>query len=104
VKGLKHVIDMVEADQRLLLVDDLFDTGRTMYEVVQHLRSKARRNMPEVKVAVVYYRPERRRFLVGPDYYLHEATARPIFPHRLTAMSASEIRAVDAEMHEVLFG
>ncbi len=104
VKGLEHVIDMVEAEQRLLLVDDLFDTGRTMYEVVQHLRSKARRNMPDVKVAVVYYRPERRRFLIGPDYYLHETTAQPIFPHRLTAMSAAEMREIDAEMHEVVFG
>jgi hypoxanthine phosphoribosyltransferase len=103
VKGLKHVIDIVEAEQHLLLVDDLFDTGRTMYEVIQHLRAKARRNTPDVKVAVVYYRPHRRRFLVGPDYYLHETVAEPVFPHRLSAMSEAEIREVDAAMHEILF-
>lgn len=103
IKGLKHVIDIVTADQRLLLVDDLFDTGRTMYEVVQYLRRKARRNTPEVRVAVVYFRPHRRRFLVGPDYYLHEIDAQPVFPHRLTAMSEAEIAAADPEMHEILF-
>jgi hypothetical protein len=74
-----------------------------MYEVVRHLRSKARRNMPHVKVAVVYFRPQRRRFLVGPDYYLHKTSAEPIFPHRLTAMSAEEIRSLDTEIHEILF-
>lgn len=103
VKGLGHVIDVVEAHQRLLLVDDLFDTGRTIYEVVRFLRRKARRNTPEVRVAVVYYRPQRRRFVVGPHYYLHETEARPVFPHRLTAMTGDEIRDSDPEMYEILF-
>jgi hypothetical protein len=40
---------------------------------------------------------------VGPDYYLHETSAELVFPHRLTAMSAEEIRSVDAEMYEILF-
>ncbi|MFQ5744415.1 MAG: phosphoribosyltransferase [Acidobacteriota bacterium] len=103
IKGFEHVIDVVEAEHRMLLVDDLFDTGRTMYEVIRYLRRKARRNTPEVRVAVVYYRPDRRRFLVGPHYYLHETRTMPIFPHRLTALTPEEIRAADPEIYEVLF-
>ena len=103
IKGFEHVLDEVEADDQLLLVDDFFDTGRTIYEVLRYLRHKARRNTPEVRVAVVYYRPERRRFLVGPDYYLHETSARPVFPDRLAERTEEEILAADRELHDTLY-
>lgn len=103
IKGLEHVIDIVEADDRMLIVDDLFDTGRTIYEVTEYLQRRARRNMPEVRVAAVYYRPARRRFLVGPHYHLHGVDRLPVFPHRLTGMSEGEIRDRDPELHDLLF-
>lgn len=103
IKGIEHVIDVVEAEQELLLVDDLFDTGRTMYEVIRHLRSRARRNTPHVRVAAVYFRPENRQFLVGPDYHLHVTSALPLFPHRLTGMSPEEIRRSDPELWEIIY-
>lgn len=103
IKGFEHVIDEVEAEDQLLLIDDFFDTGRTIYEVVRHLRHKARRNTPEVRVAVVYYRPRRRRFLVGPDYYLHEVESPPLLPDRITELREDEIHALDPELHEALY-
>ena len=103
IKGFEHVLDEVEADDQLLLVDDFFDTGRTISEVLRYLRRKARRNTPEVRVAVVYYRPVCRRFLVGPDYYLHETSARPVFPDRLAERTEEEILAADSELHDTLY-
>lgn len=104
IKGFEHVIDVVEAEHQLLLVDDFFNTGRTAYEVIRHLRGKARRNTPEVRVAAVYYRPEARRFLVGPDYYLHEVDEPPRLPYRLTELSEEEARAISPELHRALHG
>jgi len=104
IKGFEHVIDVVEADQRLLVVDDLFETGRTIYEVVRYLRRHARRNAPEVRVAVVYYRPALRRFLVGPHYHLHAIEARPVFPDRPTRMTEAEVRRLGGDLYEVLYG
>lgn len=98
IKGLEHVIDAVCAEDRLLFVDDLFDTGRTMYEVREYLRRRARRNTPEIRVAAVYFRPRRRRFLVGPDYHLHETERRPLFPHRLTEIEEKHLRETDPEL------
>ncbi len=98
IKGLEHVIDEVCADDRMLIVDDLFDTGRTMFEVIEHLRRRARRNTPEIRVATVYYRPHRRVFLVGPHYWLRESEQRPVFPHRLTEMDPVRLRNVDPEL------
>ncbi len=104
IRGLKHVTDIVCADQQMLLVDDLFDTGRTMFEVIEYVRRVARRNTPEIRVATVYFRPHRRRFLVGPDYWLHETQARPIFPHQLTLMPRPRLEREDPELAETLWG
>lgn len=103
IKGLEHVIDVVEATDRMLVVDDLFDSGRTAYEVVRHLERRARRNTPEVRVAAVYFRPRHRRFLVGPDYWLHEVDERPHFPHGFSRLSGDEIRDSDEDLHRLLF-
>jgi len=98
IKGLEHVIDVVEATDRMLLVDNLFNTGRTMFEVTEYLRRRARRNMPEIRVATVYYRPAHRSFLVGPHYYLHETEQIPIFPHRLTELDRGRVQNWDPEL------
>lgn len=98
IKGLEHVIDVICAEHRLLLVDDLFDSGRTIYEVSEYIRRRARRNTPEIRVAAVYFRPLRQRFLVGPHYYLHETDVRPVFPHRLTEIDAPRLRETDPEL------
>lgn len=102
IKGLEHVVDAVSADDRMLIVDDLLDTGRTIYEVTEYLRRRARRNTPEIRVATVYFRPERRRFLVGPDYHLKTTEVRPVFPHRLTEMDLEQLRAQDPELEAAL--
>lgn len=103
IRGLEHVIDNVDADHSLLIVDNLFETGRTVFEVVEHLRRGSRRNMPKVRVATVYFTPARRQFLVGPDYWLHEVEERPVFPHELGAMSPEAVRAVDPGLHAALW-
>ena len=104
IKGFEHVIDEISSEDRVLIVDDLFETGRTVYEVSEHLRRNARCDMPELRVATVYFRPSCRRFLVGPHYRLHETDERPIFPHSFTEMAPDEIRSADPELHRLLFG
>ncbi len=104
IRGLKHVIDEVESAHQMLIVDDLFDTGRTMYEVIEYLRRRARRNTPEIRVAAVYYRPERRAFIVGPHYYLHAVADRPVFPHQLTALASERLAETDPELSEAIWG
>ncbi len=103
IKGLEHVIDVVDAQDRMLIVDNLFDTGRTIFEVTEYLRRRARRNLPEIRVATVYYRPARRSFLVGPHYYLHETEVLPIFPHQLTEMGRDTVTKADPELAEAIW-
>ncbi len=104
IRGLKHVIDDVESVHQMLIVDDLFDSGRTMYEVIEYLRRRARRNTPQIRVAAVYYRPEHRAFVVGPHYYLHSVSERPVFPHQLTALAPERLAETDAELYQAIWG
>jgi hypoxanthine phosphoribosyltransferase len=104
IKGLEHVIDEVEATQSLLIIDDLFETGRTTFEVCEYIRRRARRNTPEIRVAAVYFRRSAQRFLIGPHYWLHETDERPVFPHQLTAMDPAQLANSDAELAAVLRG
>ena len=47
VHGLDYIIDNINADDRVLLVDDVFDSGRSLVAVLEGLRKKTRRNMPD---------------------------------------------------------
>ena len=61
VHGLNYLIKNVTAEDKLLIVDDVFDTGRTVDAVIERLTSLARLNTPsDIRVAVPYYKPSRR--------------------------------------------
>ena len=56
IYGMNYLIKNVTHDDRLLIVDDVFDTGYTIAAVVDHLQQKARLNTPrEIRIAVPYY-------------------------------------------------
>jgi len=104
IRGFEQIIDVVEAEQKLLIVDNFIDTGRTVSEVVAHLRARARRNTPRIEVAAVYFRPSRHSHPVGPDHWLHEVEQAPVFPHELRAMDPETVRQRYPDMHAAIWG
>ncbi len=92
VKGLGHVIDVVNAGDSLLLVDDVFDTGHTMVAILEDIRRRARRNTPTCKVAAVYYKPEKNETDIEPDYHAIADNRWIVFPHELESLTDAEIR------------
>ena len=93
VFSLNYLIKNVTSEDRLLIVDDVFDTGRSIEAVIDHLRSKSRRNTPEdIRVAVPYYKPSRNLTGRKPDYYIHETEQWLKFPHSLEGLSPAEIK------------
>lgn len=98
IKGLEHVIDVVEARDRLLLVDDVFDTGHTMAAIRDAIRTRARRNAPELRVATVYYKPNKNETPIQPDWWQVQTDEWIVFPHELEDLSEAEIRAKGAEV------
>jgi len=104
IHGLNYLIKRIRHEDRLLIVDDVFDTGRTIDAVIDELHRRARLNTPaDIRVAVPWYKPGRNETGRVPDYYLHETESWIKFPHSLEGLSNDEIRAqrpeIDAIVH-----
>ena len=104
VKGLGHVIDVVNAEERLLFVDDVFDTGHTMVAILEDIRRRARRNTPTCKVATVYYKPDKNETDIEPDYYAIADNRWIVFPHELASLTDEELREKRPELWAVISG
>ncbi|GHF30396.1 hypoxanthine phosphoribosyltransferase [Kordiimonas sediminis] len=93
VHGLEYIINNINAEDSLLIVDDVFDSGRSIEAIVRELKAKCRRNTPEViKIATVYYKPARNATNLVPDFYCHETDDWLVFPHELKDLSRAEIK------------
>lgn len=103
VFGLNYLVKNVQHHDRLLIVDDVFDTGRSVEAIIQELERKARLNTPEdIRIAVPYYKPSRRQVDFEPDYFLYETDAWLKYPHSLEGLSAEEIRENRPAIYDIL--
>ncbi|GGY59013.1 hypoxanthine phosphoribosyltransferase [Bacterioplanes sanyensis] len=103
VFGLNYLVKNVTHEDRLLIVDDVFDSGRSIEAIVNELQRRARLNTPQdIRVAVPYYKPERNKTDRVPDYYLHETSAWLKYPHSLEGLSADEIEAGRPELYDII--
>ncbi|MFK7829508.1 MAG: phosphoribosyltransferase [Congregibacter sp.] len=92
VHGLDYIVDNVNAEDDVLLVDDVFDSGRSVKAIFERLHAKCRRNMPQnMKVATPWYKPKKNVTDITPDFYVHETDAWLVFPHELVGLSQQEI-------------
>lgn len=93
VLGLNYLIDNLDREHSLLIIDDVFDTGRSIEALIRELSAKCRRNLPEtIKMATVYYKPSRNQTDLTPDYFVHETDDWLVFPHELQGLTDAEIR------------
>lgn len=103
VFGLNYLVKHVQHHDRLLIVDDVFDTGRSVEAIINELRSRARLNTPEhIRIAVPYYKPSRRQVELEPDYVIHETTDWLKYPHSLEGLSHEEMQAHRPEIYEII--
>ena len=103
VHGLDYLVERVNAEDGMLLVDDVFDTGFTIQAIIDKLRRKARLNIPhDIRVAVPWYKPTRNQTDRIPEYYLHETEQWIKFPHSLEGLSDDEIKKFRPEIWKVL--
>ena len=94
VHGLNYIIKKICHDDRVLIVDDVFDTGNTIVAVIDEIRRRARDNAPDdIRVAVPWFKPTRNETDIVPDYYVRETAEWLVFPHELDSLTADELRA-----------
>ncbi|MBL4748822.1 MAG: hypothetical protein JKY17_08780 [Magnetovibrio sp.] len=92
VHGLHYIIENANADDGLLIIDDTFDSGRSVKAVIDEIVNLSRANTPKIiKVATVYYKPTQRTVDFEPDYFIHQTDKWVVFPHELQDLSEDEI-------------
>jgi len=94
VHAVDYLVSRLSAEDELLLVDDVFDSGRSLEAVIAELKRRCRRNLPErIRIATVYYKPARNRSTLIPDYYVQTADRWLVFPHEIQGLTRQEILA-----------
>jgi hypoxanthine phosphoribosyltransferase len=103
VHGLNYIIKKICHDDRVLIVDDVFDTGNTIVAVIDEIRRRARDNTPtDMRVAVPWFKPSRNETDRVPDYFLHETEEWLVFPHELDALTPEELAVNRPEIASVV--
>ena len=92
VHALDYLISRLDADDRLLLIDDVFDSGLSLEAAIEELRKRCRRNLPEsIRIATVYFKPTRNRSSLQPDYFVRSTDHWLVFPHEMQGLTREEI-------------
>ncbi len=92
VHGTRYLLENLNADDGLLIVDDVYNSGLNVNRVIERLAYRTKRNMPrDVRVAVPWYKPAYSRTRRVPDYYLHETDRWLVLPWELNGLSEEEI-------------
>ena len=103
IHGMNYLIKNCTREDRLLIVDDVFDTGLTIQAVIAHLEAKARLNTPhDIRVAVPYYKPSRNQTGREPDYYLYETAQWLKYPHSLEGLTRDEVAEHRPELYDII--
>lgn len=92
IHGTGYVVKNMNRDDVLLIVDDMFDKGRTILSVLEKLKSKMRANLPaKIYTATVFYKPMNNETVVVPDFYCEETSDWIVFDHELDGLTTDEI-------------
>ena len=93
------VFGMFRKGDRVLVVDDVFDTGKTAAVVKRRMDGIG----ADMRIACVYWKPGRNVTSLRPDYFVKDAGMEWIvFPHEIEGLSADEIAGKDPLLAQLL--
>ena len=103
VHGLHYLIENANAGDSLLIVDDVFDSGRSVEALIKQIETLMRLNTPkEIRIATPWYKPGNNKTTIVPDYFVNESEEWLVFPHELAGLSKEEIREGKSELSNIL--
>ena len=102
VHGLSYIVERITKEDSLLLVDDVYDTGLSLEQVIVDLESACGDNKPETRIATPWFKPGNNQTNRAPDYYVHQSAQWLVFPHELNGLTLEEIREHKPELSNYL--
>jgi hypoxanthine phosphoribosyltransferase len=102
IDGLEYLLAHAGRDDSVLIVDDVFDSGRSADALVAEIERRSKPQAPrEIRVACAWYKPGRRKVEWEPDYAVHRRDDWLVFPHELCGLAAEEIRQSKTDLTEI---
>lgn len=97
-ENAERVFETLRPGEKVLVVDDVFDTGRTAEAV--HARMKARGC--DMRLACVYWKPSKNVTGLAPDFYVQKLERWIVFPHEIEGLSPEEVAEKDPVLAALL--
>lgn len=92
VHGLTYLVKKLNADDKLLIVDDMYRSGNNSQAAIDELKKRLKRNMPsDVRIATVWKKASLATNK-GPDYFVNSTDDWVVFPYELQGLSLEEIK------------
>ena len=91
------VFDAIAAGTKVLVLDDVFDTGRTAVAVREQLEKRG----CEMKMACVYWKPDKNVTSYKPDFHVRTLERWIVFPHEIEGLTTEEIAVKDSVLAEL---
>ncbi len=102
VHGLHYLIENANSEDGLLIVDDVFDSGRSVDALIKEIKKLSRKNTPQdIRVACSWYKPAMRKVDFEPDYFIHKNDDWLVFPHELEGLTRDEIIAGKSDLKNI---
>ncbi len=88
------VLQMTD-NNKVLVIDDVFDRGRTLAEVKKCLEFRLASFETKLFLGALYYKPENSEVSIFPDFYYQKVKSSDwlVFPHELCGLSLDERKA-----------
>ena len=95
----EEIFGMLRPGDKVLVVDDVFDTGKTAKAV----KLRVDKTGAEMRMACVYWKPEKNKTDMKPDYFVRDVgNDWIVFPHEIEGLSPEEIAAKDQVLAQLL--
>ena len=92
------VFAALEPGTKVLVVDDVFDTGRT----AAAMRKKLAERQCDTKIACVYWKPSKNVTDGEPDFHVRELEDWIVFPHEIEGLTPEEVAKKDPMLAALL--
>ena len=95
VHSASYVTSKLKEGDKVLIVDDVWDSGKTMMAVHKHLKESTKVGF-ELRTACLHFKPKANVTGVVPEYYV--ASMEPsdwlVYPHELEGMTKEEVEQI----------
>ena len=91
--GMEQLQPCLRSGCQILLVDDVFDSGRTLQAVINAIHAMHNPQTLHIRLATPWFKPGNNQTSLTPDYSLHTTTDWLVFPHELQGLSTAQLLA-----------